>query len=165
MMANLLKAVELPAGWEQWGVAGAGMVVAGLAFVVGRRLLTARPAAVPVVEKTAPAPDPFLAGSATEKRVAARRKGATLEVWFTDEEQSGPPDSAWVVDRSLGGLGLCCEHEVPVGSFLRVRPKNAPTMAPWVEVEVRSCKLEDGAWQLGCSYRKVPPYSVLLLFG
>jgi hypothetical protein len=165
MMANMLKTVELPAGWEQWGIAAAGLAVAGLALVLGRRLLTARPVAVPVVEKTAPAPDPFVDGSASEKRVAARRKGACLEVWFTDEQQDGTPQSARVLDRSLGGLGLCCEQQVAVGSFLRVRPKNAPSMAPWVEVEVRSCKLEDGAWQVGCSFRKVPPYSVLLLFG
>lgn len=165
MMADLLKTIQLPAGWEQWGIPVAGVVVAGLAFVVGRRLLTARPVAAPPAEKTAPAHDPFEGGSAFEKRVAARRKGASLEVWFTDDQGSQPPESAWVADRSLGGLGLTCDHQVAVGSFLRVRPKNAPTMAPWVEVEVRSCKLEEGAWQLGCSFRKVPPYSVLLLFG
>jgi hypothetical protein len=165
MMANFPSVVELPAGWEQWGIAVAGLAVAGVAFVVGRRLLTARPAAAPPAEKTAPDPDPFVVGSASEKRVAARRKGASLEVWFTDEQQTGPPQSAWVADRSLGGLGLSCENEVAVGSFLRVRPKNAPTMAPWVEVEVHSCKLEEGAWLVGCAFRKTPPYSVMLLFG
>jgi hypothetical protein len=165
MVDNLLSAVELPAGWEQWGIAGAGLAVAGLAFVVGRRLLTPRPVAASPVENTAPAPDPFIEGSASEKRVAARRKGACLDVWLTNEQQGGSPQSARVADRSLGGLGLSCPHHVAPGTILKVRPKDAPTMAPWVEVEVRSCNPEEGAWLLGCAFCKTPPYSVLLLFG
>ena len=165
MMANLLNGVELPADWEQWGIAGAGVAVAGLAFVVGRRMLTGRPAAPLPQETQTPAHDPFESGSTSEKRVAARRKGATLEVLIADEQQSQPPHEGWVVDRSLGGLCLASKSERKPATFLKVRPKNAETVVPWVEVEVRSCKLEDGVWQLGCQFRKSPPYSVLLLFG
>ena len=165
MMANLLNGVELPAAWEQWGIAGAGVAVAGLAFVVGRRMLTGRPAVALPPETQTPTHDPFESGSSSEKRVAARRKGASLEVLIADEQQRQPPHEGWVVDRSLGGLCLASTRQLEPGTFLRVRPKNAEMVVPWVEVEVRSCKLEEGVWQLGCQFRKTPPYSVLLLFG
>jgi hypothetical protein len=168
MLADFLSELNLPAGWEQWGIIAAGVAVTGLALVVGRRMLASkRPAGLPnraagLIETSH---DPFDAGSLSEKRVALRRKGSPIEVLVTDVNQSQTPYSTWVLDRSLSGLGLSSDHEVPAGTILKVRPKNAPPATPWIEVEVRSCKPDDKVWQLGVSFRKTPPYGVLLLFG
>jgi hypothetical protein len=164
-MADFLSGLSLPAGWEVCGVAAAGVLVAFLAFFVGRRLGAPGPVRPDDRPAGPPPPDPFEVGSRTEKRAAVRRKGSSVEVLICDENLSQPPDAGWVLDRSLGGLGLHVERSAPVGTVLKVRPRNAPLVAPWVEVEVRSCKSEDGILQLGCAFRKTPPYSVLLLFG
>jgi len=164
-MADFLSQLRLPAGWELWGVAGAGVLAAFLAFFVGRRLGAAGSVRPEERALGPPPPDPFEVGSRSEKRTALRRKGPSVEVQVCDEHLSRPPETGWVLDRSLGGLGLHVEREVPVGTVLKVRPCNAPPVAPWVEVEVRSCKTEGGILQLGCAFRKTPPYSVLLLLG
>ncbi len=164
-MARFLPDLALPSGWEVWGVAVAGLFVAGLSFVVGRRLLVRAPAPAVEAPPAGPALDPFEVGSHSEKRAALRRKGSSVEVHFSDEKLARAPCFAWVTDRSLGGLGLCAEVEVPVGTVLKVRPRSAPSGTPWVEVDVRSCRSEEGGWQLHCAFKKSPPYSVLLLFG
>ena len=164
MLANFLGELNLPAEWEQWGIIGAGLAVTGLALAVGRRMLASRPVE-PVRAAAAPEHDPFEAGSLSEKRVALRRKGSPVEVLVTDGKQLQEPHSSWVLDRSLGGLGLSSEREVPVGMVLKVRPRNAPPVTPWVDVEVRSCKPDEKGWQLGVAFCKTPPYGVLLLFG
>ena len=165
-MPDFLQQLALPARWEVWGVAGAGVAVTFLAFFAVRRFLTAPPV-VAVVERPAPppSPDPFEVGSQSEKRVAARRKGSSVEVQLLPEGGPGPAATGWVFDRSLSGLGISFQHEVARGTVLKVRPRNAPAAVPWVEVEVRRCQPEGGTWLLGCSFRKSPPYSVLLLFG
>jgi PilZ domain len=165
-MENFLKQLPLPPGWEVWGVAGAGVVAALLAFFVGRRLFAGQsPPLLPKGRAGPPRPDPFEVGSRSEKRAAFRRKGSSVEVELLLEGQPGPPTTGWVQDRSAGGLGLSVECEFACGTVLKVRPRNAPATAPWVEIEVRSCKPEDAGWLLGCSFRETPPYSVLLLFG
>jgi hypothetical protein len=169
-MPDFLQQLSLPAGWEILGTAGAGVAAAFLAFFAARRFSSAAPVAG--VEPTAtppppppPSPDPFEVGSQSEKRASARRKGSSVEVQLLPEGDTGPAATGWVFDRSLGGLGITAEQKVAPGTVLKVRPRNAPAAAPWVDVEVRSCKPEDGTWLLGCSFRKTPPYSVLLLFG
>ena len=165
-MAHIFGGLNLPGNWQTWGVAAAGLASCLAGLVLGRRLFVRSPGAPPVAAPAAPPPppDPFEFGSSSEKRAALRRKGAFVEVLVTDEAQQQHPWSAWVVDRSLGGLCLSVEREVEPGTVLRVRPRNAASMAPWVEVEVKSCKTEEGVLLLGCAFRKTPPYSVLLLF-
>jgi len=168
-MENFLKQLPLPAGWEVWGVVGAGVVAAFLAFVVGRRLLAGQPTGQPPGlprRPASPAPlDPFEIGSRSEKRSAVRRKGSSVEVELVLEGHPGPPTRGWVQDRSVGGLGLSVESEFACGTLLKVRPRNVPATAPWVEIEVRSCKPGDNGWLIGCSFRQSPPYNILLLFG
>jgi hypothetical protein len=164
-MENFLKQLPLPPGWEVWGVAGAGVLVAFLAFFVGRRLFAGQSTVLPRRPAGPPRPDPFEVGSRSEKRSAIRRKGSSVEVELLLEGQPGPPTTGWVQDRSVGGLGLSVEGEFACGTVLKVRPRNAPATAPWVEIEVRSCKPDDSGWLLGCSFCKTPPYNILLLFG
>jgi hypothetical protein len=165
-MGNFLSQVGLPPGWEPWGVAAAGALVALLAFVAGRRFLAPAPHTAGAQNTLEPenGPDPFEVGSSFEKRAALRRRGGGVEVTIADEG-SELPTVGWVTDRSLGGLGLNVDNEVAVGVSLKVRPRNAPSSTPWIEVDVRSCRSDAGTWQLHCAFRKTPPYSILLLFG
>jgi hypothetical protein len=144
---------------------GAGIVVAAATFFIGRRWLARHPDALgPSLAYNGPPRDPFVMGSASEKRMALRRKGNTVAINLSDSEGK-PIGSAVVFDRSMGGLGVWTDQGYPPGTVLRVRTVNAPPSTPWVEVEVRTSHKEGAQWQLGCSFTKSPPWGVLLMFG
>jgi hypothetical protein len=109
--------------------------------------------------------DPFTEGSRSDQRRSFRRGGSTIKVFYAFPDRKNHPDEAWVIDRSMGGLCLGAPTEVPVGTVLSLLPVNAPPMTPWVDVEVRSCRPMDDQVELGCQFVKVPPWSILLLFG
>ena len=44
-------------------------------------------------------------------------------------------------------------------------PTNASEQVPWIEIEVRTCRLVEDSWELGCQFVKTPQWSILLLFG
>jgi hypothetical protein len=106
--------------------------------------------------------DPFVSGSALEKRQAMRRQGGQVALLITDGD--GKTHRGWVLDRSATGMRIEVNDALKVGATLRVRPAEASAV-PWTEVEVRSCQAMDKVWALGCQFRRVPPYSVLMLFG
>jgi hypothetical protein len=157
---------------QSWVIPAAGAAFTAMALFVGysflgrRRQAPARPAKPR--EKQAPAApprDPFVHGSATERRLALRRTGNPREVLVSDADLTAEPYLAWVVDRSTGGLRLATGEEVAVGKVLSVRALNAPVSIPWVQAEVRSCQREEGGWEVGCQFLKTPTWSVMLLFG
>ena len=151
-------------------VGGVGVAFALAVFlwlwnrVVARRS-PAAPAVTPAAAEGSEARDPFIYGSAEEKRVALRRQGSPVVVLISDAAGRAPPRRGTVLDRSVGGLGLELEDPVEVGSIISVRPERSNTLIPWVQVEVRSCRRADFGWQLGCQFVKSPPSSVLWLFG
>jgi CheY-like chemotaxis protein len=59
---------------------------------------------------------------------------------------------AWVRDRSGGGLGLWLPQPLPVRTVIHVRPEEPPSATPWVPVEVRHCRGQDGGWAVGCRF-------------
>jgi hypothetical protein len=130
-----------------------------------RRPQRSRPAAP---EKSAPPKKPGLhelaaMGVSAEKRGAIRRSGNAIAVFVG--EGDGVPVRGYVVDRSAGGIGLSLDHSLPIGTIVRVRPSKAPETAPWVEVQVKSCRAEGTEFELGCQFLKLPPFNVMLLFG
>ncbi len=145
-----------------------GLLVASLAFLVGRRWLIVRP---PAVEE-GPPPEEGMTTLTTaqpkksepDRRSAPRRKGNRVEVYLTDDSKR-PPLQGWVVDRSMGGLCLIVEKPLTEGSVFNVRPRQAPQTAPWTAIEVRSCRPEGGEWEVGCRFVKTPQWNDLLLFG
>jgi hypothetical protein len=139
-------------------VAGLG-VVGMVHYLMRPRVALARPAAQAEVA------DPFVHGSASELRKSFRRQGNPVEVLLVNQHTKAAPFKGYVVDRSVGGLGLLVEDPVELESQLTVRPVNAPHIAPWVEIVVKSCRQSSPGWEVGCQFVKTPPWALLLMFG
>jgi hypothetical protein len=121
------------------------------------------PAKAPAV-KAAAEVDPFLAGSASEKRRSARRKGLIVPV-VVCRTDGGTQLDATVVDRSLQGLGILGSVAMARGTRLKVRPRDIHDDAFSVQVEVRNCVQKGQQWHLGCQFARTPSANVLMLFG
>lgn len=141
---------------------GVGAMCLVVARVFGRRAL---PAVAAPVDRARQDYDPFVHGSPTDQRKSFRRGGNPVEVFYSVPEHKDNAQIGWVFDRSVGGLGLIAASEWPAETVLAVRPTNAPQMTPWVEVEVRSCRQTEDGYELGCKFVRVPPWSILLMFG
>jgi hypothetical protein len=166
MTIAIFADLSWPLREEQLWIAVAGILASGLAFLVGFRVFSGvktdrRPAADP----SGTDHDPFAAGSNSERRQSFRRKGSTVTVLIAEQHQTEATQEGWVLDRSLGGIGLYSEKPKEVGTLLRVRPENGPTTTPFIEVEVKSCVPFEDGWHLNCAFVQTPPYSVLLLLG
>jgi len=160
---TLLEQYDLGA-YAQWLAPAAGVLVAGVVFLVsrlvsGRRKVRTQTAA-PVEER-----DPFVHGGSRERRIALRRGGNPVAVLISDAETRSTPSPGWVIDRSTGGLCLSVPDPVVEGTILSVRTSNAPESIPWVQLEVKNCRLVGREYELGCQFVRTPPWSVLLLFG
>jgi hypothetical protein len=101
----------------------------------------------------------------SDQRKSFRRGGNSIGILYKLANNQQEPRQASVVDRSLGGLCLMTHVAVPVGTVLSVRPVSADNIIPWVEVEVCACRPGEDSFEVGCRFVKVPPYSILLLFG
>jgi len=126
-------------------------------------------AAVPALRKETPAKpaapvDPFLVGSASEKRSMPRRGGLSVRVVLRRAE-GGTPVEASVVDRSLKSLGILIHRPLTRGTLLNVRPRDVHEETACVQVEVRSCRQKGKQWLVGCQFLRTPPANVLMLFG
>jgi hypothetical protein len=169
--SSILDAIV--ADWATWLCVAIG---AGCAFVVywwinrvaARPLAAAVSATAPTEEPPAPAwsqRDPFVHGSAQEKRRSIRRKGNPVTVLVSDAKAEAPPARGSVLDRSHGGLRLRVAETVQPGTILSIRAAHVGDAVPWVQLEVRTCTRDDAGWELGCQYVKAPPSSVQWLFG
>jgi hypothetical protein len=164
--------VELPfylnlSHWPVWAVFVAGAFSASLTFVVGRMLYRKPRRSLPPAPKqqNGDGPDPFINGSASERRRSLRRTGKPVKVFISDEEGQKKPVEGWVVDRSMGGLCLTVDQPAPLQSILTVRTVTAPSDTPWVQVEVKRCQPSEDRWELGCAFIRKPAWAVLLQFG
>jgi hypothetical protein len=167
MWAIVLLGAGLPYG-EIWLPLLVGMAVGGLCLVTIR--LFQKPEAValplpPPVQKKSQDYDPFVQGSPSEQRKAHRRGGNPVEVFVAIGEETTPTGRGWVVDRSVGGLGLNVAEEMKVGTHLQLLPVSAAGVTPWTEVEVKSCRAIKDGFEVGCQFVRQPQWSVLLLFG
>lgn len=100
-----------------------------------------------------------------DKRTLARRRGKVVQVFIANPENKSEVVSGLVIDRTINGLGLAVDCELPVGRVLSVRPVEAADMVPWVDVQVRNCRHTGSQWDVGCQFVVIPPYSTMLLFG
>src|SRR5262249_16859672 len=126
------------------------------------------PKALAANKQTQPAfgqSDPFIHGSAAEARAGVRRAGNPVEVRVADAEAVKELGRAWVIDRSVGGLCLALFEPIATGTIISLRPNRGAELAPWVQVEIMSCRRASDSWEAGCRFVRTPPWSVLLLFG
>jgi hypothetical protein len=152
--------------WDLWALAFLGTGLAILTLIGGRLVFTRAPRAAEVKPaEEGPTLDPFVFGSTSEKRSAARRKGGIIEVLLSDEQAKAEPWSGYVVDRSLGGLCLLVKKWTQPGTIVTMRPVEAPPGVPWIEAKVRSCRQASDGWLLGCQFVRIPPTALLLMFG
>jgi hypothetical protein len=111
---------------------------------------------------------PLVAVSPAEQRVAFRRQGNPVQIHVGNPNDKNHPEPGCVLDRSVGGMRLTLYNEVEPGVVLSIRPVHADNIVPWVDVEVRSCRISadmTGQFEVGCKYVRSPPYSIQLLFG
>src|SRR5579862_5497936 len=96
----------------------AGLGLVGLIHVFGRMRQKAAlvkagtPTSTTVDGK--PSSDPFVHGSGSEQRKAFRRVGNPIEVLVVNATSQGPEIKGYVVNRSVGGLGLQMENSFDV---------------------------------------------------
>jgi PilZ domain len=144
------------------GVAAAlGLI--GTLNLFGRLRKGSAPATTPDVAGSLS--DPFAEGSNSELRQSFRRKGNPVEVLVEDTSVQTSPVKGYVVNRSVGGLCLEMDSPVELLAELRIRPTNAPHIAPWVNVVVRNCRKADRGYEVGCQFVKIPPWPILMMFG
>ena len=161
---TVLKVHSLPYS-EYWLPLLAGLGI-GLVFLVVARTVSGGPPRLPPPPIKHAEYDPFAQGSPTEHRKSFRRTGNPIDVQYALPDAKKQPRLGWVFDRSVGGLGLVTAEAYSEGTVLAVRPSNGGDVAPWIEIEVRSCRPDSsGGFELGCQFLKTPPWSVLLLFG
>jgi hypothetical protein len=164
MLAEIPFGPEL-AHWQVWVAPVVGVMATGLTLIMGRAVLRRRRLAPPPPKPDQTPRDPFLYGSATERRTSLRRRGKQIKVFISDAEAKAEPVEGWVVDRSMSGLCLAVSQAVADESVLSLRTADAPIDTPWVQVQVRRTEQLDGHWELGCQFVRTPTWSVLLLFG
>lgn len=146
-----------------WIVPVIGGAACGLAFLIGRLLLVSKPSPPPV-DPEGPTETNFLQGITRDRRIAPRRKGNTVEVQISIDERSDPT-RGWVLDRSIGGIGILVDEPIAQGAVIKIRPRTATVTAGWIEVTVRACRREGHQFELGCQFHRTPDWNTLLHFG
>lgn len=148
---------------------GSGCAILLLVFFLALRILRPKPKPKPLPVDSGPASpanfDPFVSGSATEKRAVIRRKGNPVKVVIRLSDSPDEEVHGTVIDRSTGGLALCVPVEFLAETRIQVRPDLETLIVQWVELEVRSARQENREWLLGCKFVESPPWSLLVQFG
>jgi hypothetical protein len=165
---------QSPLGLEQlhmgsWTIPAVGLACAGLALMLARTLSHWRkppPPPLPAPPKeSAPQRNPFEPPSYRERRAYVRRGDKPTKILISDANAAAEPFPGLVSNRSMGGLRLVVPRELEENMILSVRAADADASSPWVQVEVKWCRAQEGSWELGCQFVRTPPYSQLLLFG
>jgi hypothetical protein len=151
-MPAYLLATFLPPPGQPWLIPLVGILSAALALVMARSLSARRRAAA--------AAD----GAFVERRQSPRRGGPPVQVYLSDQDAKAAPVTAWIQNRSLGGLCLAVPRQFEIGEILSVRAAAASASIPWVQVEVKYCYLREESWLIGCKFVFVPSWSVMVTF-
>jgi hypothetical protein len=107
--------------------------------------------------------DPFIMGSAGERRKSPRRKRSSVAVFVSRAEGRGLEIPASIVERSLTGVGIVAPMAFPRGTALKIRLQHGNVQA--LQVQVRNCRQQEKQWFLGCQFTQTPPANVFMLLG
>lgn len=163
MNLDLLK-IQLRPDVLAWFIPVVGVVAAVLAYLLGRRLLRLSRGNAPPADSPPSLAD-SLDGVSRDRRAAPRRAGNHIEVQILLSGTEQPARRGWILDRSIGGIGLLTEEPFEPGQLLRVRPREAPNTTPWTDVSVRTCRPYDSQHEVGCQFIGTPNWNQLLHFG
>ena len=147
------------------GALAVGLVVFLLALGIGWWFSREKKQA-PAKDVT-PSQDPeieFLRGITLDRRTSPRRKGNSVEIQLVIPP-STQPIQGWIIDRSIGGLRVLLDREVPSGLIVQVRPGTNHTKLPWVDTTVKSCRLEGTYFDVGLQFVQTPNLNVMMQFG
>ena len=162
----------LHAAWHwpanMWVVVTAGLaafVLAVLGLLAWRRRRSQGPQT-----QTAPAEEPPHCSEEPtsppqERRQSSRPLGRPVEVLISDSFGTATPVKGWIIDRSLGGVGLSMAEPVPLGTILSLRATVAPATTPWARVEIKHCEFKAKRWHAGGEFAESVSLEVLRLFG
>lgn len=154
-----------PAAWlvGPWVVPLIGTVVCVIAYLILRRMLLSD-TPTEQVQDIDEVDIRFLGGITRDRRVAPRRKGNTIQIHvrLTPEAE---PIIGWVLDRSIGGLGILLDQPLDPGLPVQVRSRTASETTPWIEATVRSCRPEGSQYEVGLQFIHIPSWNLMLQFG
>jgi len=155
--------------WQTVGAITIGLAVMGFILWMGLRNRTA--------DQSAAAPAPNLVsrvvswtsmihrGSYRDKTKSLHRTGGSVDVLITSAERPDSPVKSWVLERSINAMTLVAEEPLDAGTVAKVRPLNASAEIPWIDININECSQQGAEWRIACRFVKVPPYSILMLFG
>lgn len=165
MLAQLVAEVSLPR-WEIWVGPVAGLFCAGLVVFGGRAVFGSRRGkhSDDVLDEQGKEFAARYAEGSPKRRKTARGKGAPVRIFISDAEAKSEPFSAYVQNRSIGGLCVTLNQPVQVGTILSVRPAKELPENPWYQVEVKYCRKSDSGYEMGCQFLGRPNWNMLLTF-
>jgi hypothetical protein len=161
MIAQLSLDMNLPR-WELWCIPLAGLVCTGFVLVSGRLLFRRH-------GKAAAGPNDGQAAvyetqETPKRRQTPRGRGTPCRILVTDEAAKTDPYSAYVINRSMGGLCVSLLEPVEVGTTLKVRPTKDLLNDQWFPVLVKYCRQADAGWEMGCEFVGRTSTNMLLMF-
>ena len=77
----------------------------------------------------------------------------------------GRPLHGMVINGSAGGFAILVDREVEPATILTVRPLEAPSYIPSVDIEVKHCRKVRRKFLIGCQSFTEVPWNVLAWFG
>jgi hypothetical protein len=105
--------------------------------------------------------DPFIDGSAVERRCVHRRhlSAAVVLSYGSGFEETL---EALAIDGSIGGLKLLSGKPFGRGTIIRVRILTSSQRVPAVEMCVKSCRPQQTMWMIGAQFVQPPSSDVML---
>jgi hypothetical protein len=100
-----------------------------------------------------------------DRRAAGRRGGNLVAVFLACAAKPDHVITAWVLDRSLGGLGLLADAAVSIGDVLSVRLASAVPEDPGLPIEVRHAQQFGSSWRVGCRFLDQASWEQVERFG
>lgn len=155
--------------WQTAAAVAVGLAITGLILWLGLRNRTADiPTDTPppkLLSRVVSWTSMIHRGSYRDETKSLRPTRGSVEVLIATSARPDNPVMSRVLEKSIHSLTLVAEEPVDPGTVAKVRPLNAPDTIPWVEINVNECNQEANEWRIACRFVKVPPYSVLMLFG
>jgi hypothetical protein len=137
-------AFDVSALGPPWVLALFGLASAGLGLCLGRAVFGRRARRAPAALPT----------QAPNNLRASPRRPTLQGRAFLSSADPGTSEAleCWLVDRSLGGVGLSADRQLQVGSVWQLRAADPSGSAASGRVEVKYCRLHRGRWRLGCQF-------------